>query len=517
MGLRIARRRAAARDEGTIVVLAAVIIPVILTVIALALSTLVWATSETEAQRASDQAALQAASSEVLVPNAGVSAAPLFPTLNSLIPSSLTAAVPGLASVTASLSQNATSCKTVGNVYTSVKPLTDLVTFLTQSLLGLPTTTQLNNALAGLNPSVAAALQNPTNAVCSSITVVPDTLVSTFNKACAAASANMSEDRAPWSYRFFDGTGSRVPDCATNGRVSVKLVDDGSSLLSLGGTTLTTPGGPVSATSVFNQVQTALGLLGVRLQTTLPNTLCPTMSVSVDQPVRGPISERISVPNGRSTAKRVVKNAIIVPVFNGAGITSTNPLGTVSGTITTPPVNLNTAVLGPLQSTLVGTLDAVNTAINQNLASRSIGVSNLVGAQVGQLDLLGCLRDTVADLYNPPTSGGAAPTTQQVLSTVLKDAADTGNPVQVIQVGVRNCSGAVTALDIYGGCIAPALGTVAGTATGLYDVPFLDVTPLVVKDVGNGNFQGVPVSATQASGAFRSVLVRSSGDDRYVP
>jgi hypothetical protein len=37
---------------------------------------------------------------------------------------------------------------------------------------------------------------------------------------------------------------------------------------------------------------------------------------------------------------------------------------------------------------------------------------------------------------------------------------------------------------------------------------------VIVNQVSNGNFQGVPVAATQASGAFRSVLVRSSTNDR---
>jgi hypothetical protein len=57
--------------------------------------------------------------------------------------------------------------------------------------------------------------------------------------------------------------------------------------------------------------------------------------------------------------------------------------------------------------------------------------------------------------------------------------------------------------------------------TGLYDVPFLDVTPVVIKQVGADptNFQALAVDATQASGAFRSVLVRSATDasGRAVP
>ena len=53
--------------------------------------------------------------------------------------------------------------------------------------------------------------------------------------------------------------------------------------------------------------------------------------------------------------------------------------------------------------------------------------------------------------------------------------------------------------------------------TGLYDVPLLDVTPTMIKDIGNGNYVAVPVHASQANGAFRATLVRSSADSRYAP
>lgn len=513
--LGIARRRARARDEGTIAVMAALIIPVVLLVLAVALASLVWGTSETEAQRASDQAALESAASALLVPSTGVSVAPVFPTINTVLPQTVTLPL-GLASITASLSQNITSCKTVGNAYSAVSGLASnplINNPLVGPLLGF-TTGALNSTLSTLNPSLAAALTSSSGPACSPITIVPDAQVSTVANACAIASAAMVPGKAPWSNNFYGGNDSDVvPSCA-NGRVTAALSDEENNLLALGGTNASIPGaGTVGVNTVFNTAQTALGTLGVRLQTSLPNSLCPKVTVSVRQPVKGPLFSKVSQPNGLSTAKRIVKNAVIVPVFNGAGFTSPTANPAITGTITTPPINLNPTVLGPLQNTLVGTLDALDTAINQRLANQSVNVGGL-GANVGQLDLLSCLRDTVADLYNPPTSSGAAPTSQQILNQALAEAYQTGDPIQVIQVGVRNCAGAVSALSIYGGCIAPALGTAASTVTGLYDVPFLDVTPVIVNQVANGNFQGVPVSATQASGAFRSVLVRSSTDDR---
>ena len=83
-------------------------------------------------------------------------------------------------------------------------------------------------------------------------------------------------------------------------------------------------------------------------------------------------------------------------------------------------------------------------------------------------------------------------------------------------------AGATTAAAALGsvGCVAAAVPAGAATAlnklTGLYDIPFLDVTPVMVKDIGNGNFAAVPVHALQASGAFRASLVRST-DERYAP
>jgi hypothetical protein len=537
--------RRQAGDEGAIAIMAALIIPVVLLVLALALASLVWGTSETETQRASDQAALQAAASLELVPSTGLSVAPVFPTLNSVIPSSVTASLSALVAgfgltVNATSTQHAASCATVGNVYTAVTPFTNLVNSLTASLLPFGSTAALNSALGSLaviNPSLASALQHPSTAACTTITVVPDTVASTRSNACAVASAAMASGKAPWSNNFFGGTGSSVPDCDTNQRVSVALSDDGSNLLDLGGTSYTTPllagsqlggsSGTVSTTSTFNTVQTLLTTLGVRLQTALPNSLCPTVTVGIDQPVKAPVYGKVSVPNGRSTAKRVVKNVVIVPVFNGVSILSPN--ATVNGSVG-PSVDLNTAVLGPLQPSLISTLDAVNGTINQKLATANTVVSSVSGAHVGQLDLLSCLIDTVSDIYDPPTTTGSVNGTQQItgsasqqattrLNQVLTDAAASGDPVQIVQVGVRNCAGDSQALAIYTSCIAPALGTITSTVTGLYDVPFLDVTPALIRPVTGspGDFQALPVAASQASGAFRSILVRGSSDDRYLP
>ncbi len=525
--LKAVRMRARRRDdEGAIAIMAAAIIPIMVAVIALALASLVWGASETETQRASDQAALQTAASTMIVPSAGVAATPTYPNLNTAIPPAIRA-LPGVQGVVTSLSTPPASCKTVGNVYTSVSQLNGLA-----PLLGLVTnSTTLNNALNTLgtvNPSLANALKNPSTAACSTITVVPDTLLTSHDQACAAATAAMQKSAAPYSYSFFKGSGSAVPDCDANGRVQVQFPGGENNLLTLPGTSLGAGdpygSGPITVSSTFNTVQTQLANLGVRLRTTLPNTLCPKISVGVDQPVAPPLVDSvaqavggtIATPNGRSTAQRVVKNAVIVPVFNGTSLLS--PVTSVTGNVV-PTIDLNSQILGPLQNNLLGALDAVDNAINGTLATYGTNVGSVVpGASLGQLDLLSCLHDTVQDIYNPPGSG-SAPTTSQLTQTLtqqLQDAATSGDPVQIISVGVKNCAGAVSALDVYNGCLAPALGTTTGSVTGLYDIPALDVTPSIIKDIGGGNFQAVPVSAQQATGAFRSVLVRGSDDDRFI-
>jgi hypothetical protein len=525
-------------DEGSIAVLAGVIIPVVLVVVALAFATLVWGASETESQRASDEAAEQAAASMALVdfPYASVTtlSAASYPNLNSQLVSQLLSSVPSL-----------TPCATLGNPVSAASSLLGngglLGTIL--SGLGIGTASTLNTAVAALPAPLSTALASlPSScAGLGSIAPFPSAPSSAYQVACTQAAAGMTSSTAPYANRFYaDTDGNAQPTCA-NGRVKVG-VSSGSPLLGFGSSGVTV-GNNLNLTlaSGLSTVQSSLASLGVHLDTSLAGTICPQVNVEVDQQVRSPVVPKTSVVSGRSSAKRVVKNAVVVPVFNGlalppvtgaaGAVLAANGQGSIANGTTIGAVNLNSTLLSG-QKALLGLLDSVNANINAKLTADNVGVAQLngttstvstsaslpaplpaVAGNVSALNLLTCLRNTLAQIYDPPV--GDAPTVQEVLS----QAAAAGEPVSIVQVGAQSCPGALSAAGALSTVCAAGLQTTASALsklTGLYDVPFLDVTQVMIRDVGNGNFMAVPVHATQASGAFRAALVRSS-DERYAP
>lgn len=539
------RRVLERKDEGSIAVMAAVVAPVVLLVIALALATLVWAASENETQLSADEAAVQTAASALLLDLPQLVAPPsteaLYPELQDRVPVSLPpyTTLPTLS-----------PCETVGNpvgavdgllrnnsllsALLSLNPLRSLLNF--ESLGNVQALTSEVTGLATGLPEVSAALASLPS-TCTALTgtpLLPAAPMPSFNQACQVAEDAMRES-GPYATRFYSGSDSeQVPTC-TNTRVRTgfatgsQLVGFGDSSVGVGGALeLEVPIG-------YPQVRDALAPAGVRLDSALPNTLCPQVDVEVDQPVREPVFDRSSTPNGRASAKRVVKNAVVVPVFNGLGIkAATVPVtglsggGSVSGSVTFPAQNLNPALLEVRNGTLA-LLDGVEaqvntltsalpvTQLNGTLAAVSAASGGVLpapslSANLGTVNLLKCLKDTVRQIFDPPGSE-VPPTVQEIFEA----AAASGDPVQLIQVGAQPCAGSNTATDAFtcvqsvaGGAAADTLGRV----TGVYPVPFFDVTPVLLQDLGDGNFTALPVHAAQASGAFRATLVRS--DDRYV-
>ena len=523
-------------DEGSIAVLAGVIIPVVLVVVALAFATLVWGASETETQRASDEAAEQAAASMALLDFPYTSVTTLssasYPGLTSQLVSQLVGSQPSLS-----------ACSTLANPIAAVSGLLGngglLGTIL--SGLGIGTASTLNTAVAALPAPLSTALASlPAN--CNglgSIAPFPSAPSSAYQAACDRAADGMSSSSAPYSERFYDGASADAQPTCTNGRITVGVAT-GSPLLGFGSTGVTV-GNQLNLTlaSGLSSVQSSLASLGVHLDTSLAGTICPQVNVSVDQPVHSPVIPKTSIVTGRSSAKRVIKNAVVVPVFNGLSLSSVTSVATlaangqasVSGGVTTNAVNLNSTLLAG-QKALLSLLDSVNANINAKLTADNVGVAQLngttstvstsavlpaplpaVAGNVSALNLLTCLRNTIAQIYDPPV--GDAPTVQEVLS----QAAASGDPTMLVQVGAQSCPGALSAASALTTVCAAGLQTTANALsklTGLYDVPLLDVTPVMVRDIGNGNFMAVPVHATQANGAFRASLVRST-DERYAP
>jgi hypothetical protein len=511
-------------DDGSIAVLAAVTIPVVLLCVALAMATMVWSSSEHEAQRAADAAAARAAATAFLGTD--------FPY----------AALPGVTTPITYPDVDAIAA------WAHTTPPADVSECGT---VGVPPTT-------ATWVTVTAGLTLPLD--CSPVGpfAVPPPLTaadSTRAVACTTAKAAMAPETATYANRFYAGDADTQPSCDPDPdgtrRIGVKLAT-GSPLVGFGAdaTDAATGALDTKVAPEFGTVAQALGAFGIHLDTALPSLLCPEVSVTVNQPVREPVFDRSSDPDGRATARRIVKNAVVVPVYEGRTITaaatsevhaSTSGSGvdvTLSNGTTQhiEPVNLNGDLLAGQQQ-LLTLLDEVDAIADAAVRAADVTLTGLNGTYDGidpevpqpppapataplqGLRLTKCLRDTLAQVYDPPS--GDAPTASEVLA----NAAETGDQVVVIQVGaVRSaCTepGAIHTVFAAVGdpddCIRAATTPTVDPTSGLYEVPFFDATPVVVQDVGDHNYEAVPVHATQASGAFRGGLIRDAENERYDP
>ncbi len=512
-------------DDGSVAVLAAVTFPVVLLCVALALAGMVWTSSEQETQRAADTAAVRAAATAFLGAD--------FP-YGDLPGLTTPLAYPDVAAIAA---------------WAGVAPPADLAECGT---VGVPPSS-LTKPL-----TVTAALDLPLDCTPVGPFAVPPPLTavdSTREVACSTARDAMAADRAKYGTRFFSGEGDAQPSCdkaAVGGRrIGVKLAT-GSPLVGFGEYAADTATGLLD-TQVAPQLGTLAGLLaafGVRLETALPSLICPEISVTVDQPVREPVFDRSTPANGSATARRIVKNAVVVPVFqgesiesvatasisastSGAGIDVTSSSG---GVVRVPPVNLNSQLLAAQQQMLT-LLDEIDAVIDSVVRQANVTVDELNGVWTGVdpdepnplptagaaplegLRLTKCLRDTIAQVYDPPS--GDAPTADEVLA----DAAANGEQVVVVQVGAVRAActepGAIAsvfaAVGNAGECVRAATAAKYDPTSLLYEVPFFDVTPVLVQDLGDHNYAAVPVHASQASGAFRAGLVRDKANERFDP
>jgi hypothetical protein len=509
-------------DDGSVAVLAALTFPVVLLTVGLAFAAYVWTSSEHEEQRAADAAAVRAAATAFLgtdfpydeIP--GVSAPVTYPNVQAIAAAFHTTAP-----------HNLDQCGTVG-----LPPTAAMV----------PGGITLPADCSGVGPF---AVPPPLGATDQSWTV-----------ACDTARTAMVDRDAPYANRFYDGHDQPQPSCANDAstgrpRIDVRL-STGNPLLGFGQHATNTASGALD-TAVAPQAATVRQLLaafGVHLDTSLPSLMCPEVNVRVNQPVREPVFDRASVPNGRATARRVVKNAVVVPVYQGATLTpvpddvvaaaagGVDVPGTTASPLHVPPQNLN-ALLISAQAQLLTLLDEVDAITDAAVRAANVSVDRLNGVYSGidptvaqppplpataPLQALGmtkCLHDTLTEIYDPPS--GQAPTADEVLANAAAD----GEAVIAVQVGVVKASctepGAIpfspgTATPAATPqCIRAATTPQVNPATGVYEVPFFDATPVLVQDVGHHNYEAVPLHATQASGAFRAALVRSHDDERFDP
>lgn len=513
-------------DDGSIAVLAAVTFPLVLLSIALAVAAMVWTSSEHETQRAADAAAARAAATAFLGTDFPYQA---LPGVTEDVTYPDVGAIAAWAHTTPPA--DVSKCGTVG-----VPPTT-------AAYGGVSVAGQLGLTLVQSCPTLEPFK-------------VPPPLTDTDQTraaACATARATMAGDKAPYANRFFDGAGDAQPSCELDPsgarRIDVKLAT-GSPLVGFGQYAADQATGALNAgvPPQFGTVAELLGAFGIHLGTSLPSLLCPEVSVTVQQPVREPVFDRASTPNGASTARRIVKNAVVLPVYQGQKIEAAQTVATPAvdgvnagasggaGAATYIPAQNVNAGLISAQKKLLTLLDEVDAIADAALRAGDVTVDRLNGTDTGidptetqpptlpgtgplqGLRLTKCLRDTLTQIYDPPS--GDAPTAEEVLAA----AAASGEEVVVVQVGaVRTActaAGAVQGIPTPSptdGCVHAATTPRYDALTGTYEVPFFDATPVLVQDVGGKNFEVVPVHASQASGAFRSGLVRDPANERYDP
>ena len=532
-------------DDGSIAVLAAVTFPVVLLCVALAFAAIVWSSSEHEAQRAADQAAVRAAATAFLGTD--------FP-YNDIPPLTSAASYPDVDALAAAAGltppADLSECGTVG-LPPGVVPDSPTIPGTIGVGLGV-VDVQATVSPAPTLPNAPSSLTLPAD--CSDVgPYAPPVALSdtdqSFATGCSTAKDAMSPDQASYANNFYKGAGDSQPSC-DNGRVTVRLAT-GSPLVGFGSVATDAVSGALDAQapSQMATVQAALAAFGIRLDSSLPNLLCPEISVRIDQPVREPLFDRFTEPSGRATARRIVKNAVVVPVYNGAALAAASE-GTVTAsaggvgvdmnlssgaTVTIPPQNLNGLLLAQ-QKQLLTLLDEIDAIADAAIRAANVSVDALNGTFTGidptqpqpapsgaaqpldSLRLTKCLRDTMTQIYDPPT--GDAPTADEVLA----DAAESGEQVMVVQVGAVEAAcdepGAIPLVEMVEGapdCIRAATTPQVNPVTGVYEVPFFDVTPAIVQDIGDSNYAAVPLHATQAAGAFRGGLVRAKTDTRYDP
>jgi hypothetical protein len=227
------------------------------------------------------------------------------------------------------------------------------------------------------------------------------------------------------------------------------------------------------------------------LNMALPAVLSPRMRVEVRSGFEPPLLSVITGDDGlqmRATAvaQRRLKNAVVVPLVPGGEIQ--------------PTFNLNQVIGGRTRNELLATLGTVNTQLN-SLTSRLPNCNNL----------LTDLQTDVSDIYNPPL--GPAPSMIDVARAAAEAAQsasgrtgvavnDLGEAFLGVAVGNQPVN-VSTLLAPLGGLVVSLLSP----ALGSLQIPALDVTPVVFRELGNGDVGGVVIAISNAQGLFRATLV----------
>lgn len=237
------------------------------------------------------------------------------------------------------------------------------------------------------------------------------------------------------------------------------------------------------------------------LEQLVPAALSPRMQVVVASGILPPLLSLVTGQNGlemgvSATAERRLKNAVMVPLVPGGQV----------GPVVTNEVNLNPALAQP-QPALIDALAEVDEQLNILTSQLS-----LPGCQ----NLLAGIRQDLSDIYDPP-SGYAPSATDLVAASVAaaeSAAAEVGVAVADLAgeayyvIGAGGPVGTIGSITT--GVVGSLLATTALTLLGpiqATQIPTLDVALVVFTDLGEQNYRGAVVSAANARGLFRAVLI----------
>lgn len=249
-------------------------------------------------------------------------------------------------------------------------------------------------------------------------------------------------------------------------------------------------------------------VVAMPLNHVLPAALTPRMRVDVYAGIQPPLLSLVTGTRGGTmhagaTAYRRIKNAIVVPIVPSQQVllqpdplTGVLPVNPLTGRpwrpidIMTDPVNLNPA-LQAQQSTLLAAIDDADARLDSLMATYALPCRSL----------LGNLRQDLRDVYAPPT--GPAPTAREIADAAIASAAATAAAVGAATPDPADPSSlAGEAFYLIGVSVNSSMGPVAAT-----QIPVLDVALVTMSKAVDGSYRAAVINAANAYGAFRASLV----------
>lgn len=260
-----------------------------------------------------------------------------------------------------------------------------------------------------------------------------------------------------------------------------------------------------------------------------PALLSPRVKVDISQGYNPPLLSLITGHSGvdlqaTAIARRRLKNAIVIKLQPGERV----------GLSATGGVNMTSALQIP-QSSLLSDLTAANTG----LVNLEASLSNLGVTGLNCTNPLGDLMQDLKDIYDPSTGDSSAvDLVSQAVSAQQAAAARTGLPPTSIQgsgflmIGVGNASNSTVSIGAsvqsslqaslgktLGNLLATQANALMGPLASL-QIPILDAALVTFAAAGNGKYNAsciaspsyptcpVLVAAANAWGAFRASLVQ---------